>query len=330
MSVLVDKNTRLVVQGITGKEGTFHTLQMIDYGTNIVGGVTPGKGGTTHEGVPVFNTVADAVKETGANASVIYVPPAFAADAIMEAADAGIPLVVCITEGIPVADMIKAKEFLWSADTLVCTDAASTFGNGPGSKLDEAAEKRSLADKSVRAPTRLIGPNCPGVISPGKCKIGIMPGHIHKEGRIGVVSRSGTLTYEAVGQLTALGLGQSTAIGIGGDPIIGTTHTDALKLFQADDETDAIVMIGEIGGTAEEDAAAYAKDNVTKPIVAFIAGQTAPPGRRMGHAGAIISGGKGTAADKMKALKEAGIRVVESPADIGKAVQEVLGTKAAA
>ena len=293
MSVLVDKNTRLIVQGITGKEGTFHTLQMVDYGTNVVGGVTPGKGGSTHENIPVFNTVADAVKETGANASVIYVPPAFAADAIMEAADAGIPLVVCITEGIPVEDMVKVKEFL-------------------------------SGRQAAGGPTRLIGPNCPGVISPGKCKIGIMPGHIHKEGRIGVVSRSGTLTYEAVGQLTALGLGQSTAIGIGGDPIIGTTHTDALRLFQADDETDAIVMIGEIGGTAEEDAAAFAKENVSKPIVAFIAGQTAPPGRRMGHAGAIISGGKGTAAEKMKALENAGIRVVKSPADIGKAIQDSL------
>jgi len=288
LSILVDKNTRLIVQGITGKEGTFHTLQMVEYGTNVVGGVTPGKGGTTHEKIPVFNTVADAVEETGANASVIYVPPAFAADAIMEAADAGIPVVVCITEGIPVADMVKAREY--------------------------------LRDKK----TRLVGPNCPGIISPGKCKIGIMPGHIHKEGRIGVVSRSGTLTYEAVGQLTALGLGQSTAIGIGGDPIIGTTHTDALKLFQADADTDAIVMIGEIGGTAEEDAAVYSKDNVKKPIVAFIAGQTAPPGRRMGHAGAIISGGKGTAAEKMKALESAGIRVVKSPADIGKAIQESL------
>lgn len=288
LAVLVDKNTRLIVQGITGKEGTFHMLQMREYGTNVVGGVTPGKGGSTHEGVAVFNTVADAVKETGANASVIYVPPAFAADAIMEAADSGIPLVVCITEGIPVADMVKVKEYLASRNT------------------------------------RVIGPNCPGIISPGKCKIGIMPGHIHKEGRIGVVSRSGTLTYEAVGQLTALGLGQSTAIGIGGDPIIGTNHTDALRMFQEDDETDAIVMIGEIGGTAEEDAAAYAKDHVTKPIVAFIAGQTAPPGRRMGHAGAIISGGKGTAAEKMAALEAAGIRVVKSPADIGVAVQESL------
>ena len=294
MAVLVDKNTRLIVQGVTGKEGTFHTLQMVEYGTNVVGGVTPGKGGTTHEGIPVFNTVAEAVRETGANASVIYVPPAFAADAVMEAADGGIPVVVCITEGIPVADMVKTKEF--------------------------------LRDRS----TRLIGPNCPGIISPGKCKIGIMPGHIHKEGRIGVVSRSGTLTYEAVGQLTALGLGQSSAIGIGGDPIIGTTHTDALRLFQGDDETDAIVMIGEIGGTAEEDAAAFAKENVTKPIVAFIAGQTAPPGRRMGHAGAIISGGKGTAAEKMQALESAGIRVVKSPADIGQAIADAIGSRVAA
>jgi succinyl-CoA synthetase alpha subunit len=290
MSVLVDKNTRLIVQGITGKEGAFHTKQMVEYGTNIVGGVTPGKGGTTHEGIPVFNTVADAARETGANASVIYVPPPFAADAIMEAAAAGLPLVVCITEGIPARDMVSVKRF--------------------------------LEDKQ----TRVIGPNCPGVISPGKCKIGIMPGHIHKEGRIGVVSRSGTLTYEAVGQLTALGLGQSTAIGIGGDPIVGTTHTDALRLFQADDETDAIIMIGEIGGAAEEEAAEFAKDNVTKPIVAFIAGQTAPPGRRMGHAGAIISGGKGTAAEKMKALTAAGIRVAQSPADIGQAMKEALAT----
>jgi succinyl-CoA synthetase alpha subunit len=288
VSVLVDKSTRLVVQGITGKEGTFHTKQMVEYGTNVVGGVTPGKGGTTHEGIPVFNTVADAVRDAGANASVIYVPPSFAADAIMEAADAGIPVVVCITEGIPTIDMVKVKEY--------------------------------LSDK----PTRLIGPNCPGIISPGKCKIGIMPGHIHREGPIGVVSRSGTLTYEAVGQLTALGLGQSSAIGIGGDPIVGTTHVDALRLFQADDETTGIVMIGEIGGTAEEEAAAFAKQNVTKPIVAFIAGQTAPPGRRMGHAGAIIAGGKGTAAEKMKALADAGIHVVKSPADIGKAMKQAL------
>jgi succinyl-CoA synthetase alpha subunit len=292
LSVLVDKSTRLVVQGITGKEGTFHTRQMVEYGTNVVAGVTPGKGGTEHEGIPVFNTVADAVKEAGANASVIYVPPPFAADAIMEAADAGLPLVVCITEGIPALDMVKVKEY--------------------------------LADKE----TRLIGPNCPGIISPGKCKIGIMPGHIHREGRIGVVSRSGTLTYEAVGQLTALGLGQSTAIGIGGDPIVGTTHTDALALFQEDDETDGIIMIGEIGGTAEEEAASFAKANVRKPIVAFIAGQTAPPGRRMGHAGAIIAGGKGTAAEKMKALEEAGINVVKSPADIGAAMRDMLSIHA--
>jgi succinyl-CoA synthetase alpha subunit len=294
LSVLVDKNTRLIVQGITGKEGTFHTKQMVEYGTRVVGGVTPGKGSTLHEGIPVFNTVEDAVRETGANASVIYVPPPFAADAIMEAADAGVALVVCITEGIPALDMVKVKEYLASRNT------------------------------------RLIGPNCPGVISPGKCKIGIMPGHIHREGAIGVVSRSGTLTYEAVGLLTSLGLGQSTAIGIGGDPIIGTTHTDALALFQADDGTEGIVMIGEIGGSAEEEAAAFAKANVTKPIVAFIAGQTAPPGRRMGHAGAIIAGGKGTAAEKMKALEDAGIRVVKSPADIGTAMKEALGSRAVA
>ncbi|HEV2879934.1 MAG TPA: succinate--CoA ligase subunit alpha [Pyrinomonadaceae bacterium] len=294
MSVLVDKNTRLVVQGITGKEGSFHTKQMVEYGTQVVGGVTPGKGGTTHEGIPVFNTVAEAVRDAGANVSIIYVPPPFAADAILEAADAGMPLVVCITEGIPAIDMVRVKRFL----------------EGKG--------------------TRLIGPNCPGIISPGKCKIGIMPGHIHKEGRVGVVSRSGTLTYEAVGQLTALGLGQSTAIGIGGDPIIGTTHTDALALFEADPETEGIVMIGEIGGTAEEEAAAYAKEHVTKPIVAFIAGQTAPPGRRMGHAGAIIAGGKGTAAEKMSALEAAGIRVVHSPADIGTAMRDALGATASA
>jgi succinyl-CoA synthetase alpha subunit len=294
LSVLVDQNTRLVVQGITGKEGTFHTKQMTEYGTNVVGGVTPGKGGTPHEGFPVFNTVEEAVAEAGANASVIYVPPPFAADAIIEAADAGLPLVVCITEGIPALDMVRVKRFL---------------------------EGRA---------TRLIGPNCPGVISPGKCKIGIMPGHIHREGNIGVVSRSGTLTYEAVGQLTALGLGQSTAIGIGGDPIIGTTHRDALALFEADPGTTGIVMIGEIGGTDEEQAAEFAKEHVTKPVVAFIAGQTAPPGRRMGHAGAIIAGGKGTAAEKMRALEAAGIRVVHSPADIGQAMKDALGAGAAA
>jgi succinyl-CoA synthetase alpha subunit len=294
LSVLVDKTTRLVVQGVTGKEGTFHTKQMIEYGTKVVGGVTPGKGGTKHEGVAVFNTVEQAVKDEGANASVIYVPPPFAADAIIEAAAAGIPLVVCITEGIPALDMVRVKRYLQDAGT------------------------------------RLIGPNCPGIISPGKCKIGIMPGHIHKEGRIGVVSRSGTLTYEAVGQLTALGLGQSTAIGIGGDPVVGTTHKDALALFEADQETEGIVMIGEIGGTAEEEAAEFAKAYVTKPIVAFIAGQTAPPGRRMGHAGAIISGGKGTADEKMSALEAAGIRVVKSPADIGQAMKDALGATASA
>ena len=288
MSVLVDKSTRLLVQGITGKEGTFHALQMRDYGTNIVGGVTPGKGGTTHEGFAVFNTVADAVRETEANASVIYVPPPFAADAIMEAADAGVALIVCITEGIPAIDMVEAFHYVRSRGV------------------------------------RLVGPNCPGVISPGKCKVGIMPARIHKEGRVGVVSRSGTLTYEAVGQLTALGIGQSTCIGIGGDPVIGTTQRDAVELFNNDPDTDAIVMIGEIGGSAEEEAAEYVKQHVKKPVVGFICGQTAPPGRRMGHAGAIISGGKGTAAEKMDAMTAAGIHVVKSPADIGSKVKEVL------
>ncbi|MDX2033370.1 MAG: succinate--CoA ligase subunit alpha [Blastocatellia bacterium] len=288
MSVLVDKDTRLLVQGLTGKEGTFHALQMRDYGTNIVGGVTPGKGGSTHEGFAVFNTVADAVEKTGANASVIYVPPPFAADAIMEAAAAGVPLIVCITEGIPALDMVKAYEVVKSRGV------------------------------------RLIGPNCPGVISPGKCKVGIMPARIHLEGRVGVVSRSGTLTYEAVGQLTALGIGQSTCIGIGGDPIIGTTQRDALELFNNDPDTDAIVMIGEIGGSAEEEAAEYVQAHVKKPVVGFICGQTAPPGRRMGHAGAIISGGKGTASEKMAAMTAAGIHVVNSPADIGAKVKELL------
>jgi len=288
LSVLVDQNTRLVVQGLTGREGTFHTLQMREYGTRIVAGVTPGKGGSLHEGIPVFNTVADAVKEAGANVSVIYVPPPFAADAIMEAADAGVPLVVCITEGIPTLDMVKAFEFV--------------------------KERR----------VRLVGPNCPGVISPGKCKVGIMPGRIHREGRVGVVSRSGTLTYEAVGQLTNLGIGQSTCIGIGGDPIIGTSQRDALELFEADPGTDAVVMIGEIGGSAEEEAAEFVSKKMTKPVVGFIAGQTAPPGRRMGHAGAIIAGGKGTAAEKIAAMQAAGIHVVKSPAEIGQKVKDIL------
>jgi len=288
LSVLVDKNTRLLVQGLTGKEGSFHAQQMRDYGTRVVGGVTPGKGGTNHEGFPVFNTVEEAVRETGANATVIYVPPPFAADAIMEAAQARLPLIVCITEGIPALDMIKAFHFVKAHGV------------------------------------RLIGPNCPGVISPGKCKIGIMPGQIHREGRVGVISRSGTLTYEAVGQLTALGIGQSTCIGIGGDPVIGTTQRDAIELFNDDPETDAIVMIGEIGGSAEEEAAEFVQMHVKKPVVGFICGQTAPPGRRMGHAGAIISGGKGTAAEKMAAMSAAGIHVVKSPADIGAKVKDVL------
>jgi succinyl-CoA synthetase alpha subunit len=289
MSVLVNQNTRVLVQGFTGREGTFHAQQAIAYGSKVVGGVTPGKGGQKHLDLPVFDTVADGVQATGANASVIYVPPPYAADAIMEAADAGIPLVVCITEGIPQADMIRTWAYL-----------------------------------KDRPCTRLIGPNCPGVISPGKCKIGIMPAHIHMRGNVGVVSRSGTLTYEAVGQLTALGIGQSTCIGIGGDPIIGTTHTDAIKLFNEDPETHAIVMIGEIGGNAEEIAAAYIKDHVRKPVVGFIAGQTAPPGRRMGHAGAIISGGSGRAEDKIAAMKAAGITVCASPAEIGEKVKSRL------
>ncbi len=288
MSVLIDQNTRLIVQGFTGREGSFHAEQAIAYGTNVVGGVTPGKGGTSHLDRPVFNTVAQAAKETAANATVIFVPPPYAADAIMEAADAGIALIVCITEGIPVLDMVKAWDFL---------------------------KKRT---------SRLVGPNCPGVISPGKCKIGIMPAHIHKQGHVGVVSRSGTLTYEAVGQLTQLGIGQSTCIGIGGDPIIGTTFLDAIKLLNADPDTHAIVMIGEIGGNAEETAAAWIGAHVKKPVVGFIAGQTAPPGRRMGHAGAIISGGSGAAPDKIRAMEKAGITVCSSPAQIGENIQKRL------
>jgi succinyl-CoA synthetase alpha subunit len=289
MSVLVNEHTRLLVQGFTGREGTFHAEQAIAYGTKVVGGVTPGKGGQKHLNLPVFDTVAQGVKATGANASVIFVPPPFAADAIMEAADAGLALVVCITEGIPQADMVRAWEYL-----------------------------------KARPKTRLVGPNCPGVISPGKCKIGIMPGHIHKQGHVGVVSRSGTLTYEAVGQLTALGIGQSTCIGIGGDPIIGTTHTDAIRLFNEDPDTHVIVMIGEIGGNAEETAAAYIKAHVKKPVIGFIAGQTAPPGRRMGHAGAIISGGSGKASDKIAAMEAAGVTVCATPAEIGEKVKSKL------
>jgi succinyl-CoA synthetase alpha subunit len=289
MSVLVNENTRVLFQGFTGKEGTFHASQSIAYKTKVVGGVTPGKSGQTHLDLPVFDTVSDAVKATGADASVIFVPPPFAADAIMEAADAGVALVVCITEGIPAADMIKAWKYV-----------------------------------KKHAKTRLIGPNCPGIISPGKCKIGIMPAHIHLQGHVGVVSRSGTLTYEAVGQLTKLGIGQSTCIGIGGDPIIGTTFVDALRLFHDDPDTHAIVMIGEIGGNAEETAAAFIKEHVKKPVIGFIAGQTAPPGRRMGHAGAIISGGSGKAEDKIAALKAAGVTVCASPAEIGEKVKSRL------
>lgn len=288
MAILVNKNSRIIVQGFTGKEGAFHAEQMIEYGTPVVGGVTPGKGGTRHLDRPVFNTVEDAVKNEGANVSVIFVPQAFGAEAIMEAADAGISLIICITEGIPALDMVKAKNFLKATSS------------------------------------RLIGPNCPGVITPGEAKVGIMPARIHKRGHIGVVSRSGTLTYEAVNQITQLGMGQSTAVGIGGDPIIGSNFIDILKLFHEDPETEAIVMIGEIGGTMEEEAARYIKKNLSKPVISFISGQTAPPGRRMGHAGAIISGGKGTAAEKMQTLRENGIHVVETPSEIGNMVKKML------
>ncbi len=288
MSILVDENTRVVIQGITGGEGTFHTQRMQEYGSQVVAGVTPGKGGQTHLGVPVFNSVSDAVEKEGANASAIFVPAFFAADAIMEAADAGIRLVVCITEGIPTFDMIKVKQFLKEKDC------------------------------------RLVGPNTPGIISPGKCKIGIMPGHIHSPGSVGIISRSGTLTYEAVDQVTELGYGQSTAVGIGGDPVVGTSFTGLLKLFKNDDSTEAVILIGEIGGSAEEEAADYIEAEFKKPVISFIAGQTAPPGRRMGHAGAIIAGGKGTAKEKMEALEKAGVSVAKSPAEIGQKVKEAL------
>jgi len=295
MAIWADKNTRVIVQGITGREGTFHAIQCRDYGTQVVGGVTPGKGGTTHEGFAVFNSVREAREKAGANCSLIFVPPPFAADAIMESADAGIELIICITEGIPVNDMMRAHDFLRKAN--------------------------ARAIMSGAMPSRLIGPNCPGIITPGEAKIGIMPGHIHRPGPIGIVSRSGTLTYEAVGQTRALG--QSTAVGIGGDPLPGTNFIDCLAAFESDPATEAIIMIGEIGGSAEEEAAAFVKESVTKPVVAFIAGQTAPPGRRMGHAGAIISGGKGTASEKMAALKAAGIHVVEAPSEMGAKVAEV-------
>jgi len=295
MAIWADKNTKVIVQGITGREGTFHAIQCRDYGTQVVGGVTPGKGGTTHEGFAVFNSVREAREQAAANCSLIFVPPPFAADAVMESADAGMELIICITEGIPVNDMVKAHDFL------------------------KKSNARRVAEGQT--PSRLIGPNCPGIITPGQAKIGIMPGHIHRPGPIGIVSRSGTLTYEAVGQTRDFG--QSTAVGIGGDPLPGTNFIDCLSAFQADDATEAIIMIGEIGGSAEEEAAAFVKANVTKPVVAFIAGQTAPPGRRMGHAGAIISGGKGTASEKMAALEAAGIHVVKAPSEMGSKVREV-------
>ena len=296
MAIWADSNTRIVVQGITGKEGSFHAIQCREYGARVVGGVTPGKGGTTHEGFAVFNTVAEARRKEKANCSLIFVPPPFAADAIMESCDAGVELIICITEGIPVNDMLRAHDFL----------------------------KKSNMERGSAAKSRLIGPNCPGIITPGQTKIGIMPGHIHKKGPVGIVSRSGTLTYEAVGQLSKRNIGQSTAVGIGGDPLPGTNFIDCLDAFEKDPQTQAIVMIGEIGGTAEEDAAEFVKKNVKKPVVAFIAGRTAPPGRRMGHAGAIISGGKGTAEEKMSSLREAGAHVIESPAEIGATIERVM------
>jgi succinyl-CoA synthetase alpha subunit len=297
MAIWADKNTRVIVQGITGREGSFHAIQCREYGTKVVGGVTPGKGGTTHEGFPVFGSVREAREKEKANCSLIFVPPPYAGDAIMESADAGIELIICITEGIPVNDMIKAHDYLKKSNARRVATGAAT--------------------------SRLIGPNCPGIITPGEAKIGIMPGHIHKAGPIGIVSRSGTLTYEAVGQLSRQGIGQSTAVGIGGDPLPGTNFIDCLEAFEADPKTEAIIMIGEIGGSAEEEAAAFVEKNVRKPVVAFIAGQTAPPGRRMGHAGAIISGGQGTAEEKMKALQAAGIHVVKAPSDMGKRLEEV-------
>jgi len=327
MAIWADKHTRVVVQGITGREGTFHAIACREYGTQVVGGVTPGKGGTTHEGFSVFESVREAREKAGANCALIFVPPRFAADAIMEACDAGVELIICITEGIPVNDMIRVHDFMrkTNSDRLntftdkLRTDMARGISQDPSKTWTaggaEAAQRAGLS--------RLIGPNCPGIITPGQAKIGIMPGHIHREGPVGIVSRSGTLTYEAVGQLTRLGIGQSTAVGIGGDPLPGTNFIDCLAAFELDPETEAIVMIGEIGGTAEEDAATFVKSFVTKPVVAFIAGQTAPPGRRMGHAGAIISGGTGTAAEKMNALEAAGIHVVKSPADIAARIEQV-------
>ena len=327
MAIWADKNTRVVVSGITGREGTFHALQCREYGTNVVGGVTPGKGGTTQEGFPVFNTVQEAREKEGANCALIFVPPPFAADAVMEACEAGVELIVCITEGIPVNDMVKAHDLLKKTNNLRISAYADNLRAKMAAGVGEDPKKTwsaATADVMGRAgASRLIGPNCPGIITPDEAKIGIMPGHIHKKGPIGIVSRSGTLTYEAVGQLSRRGIGQSTAVGIGGDPLPGTNFIDCLGAFEADPETEAIIMIGEIGGTAEEEAAAFVKQFVTKPVVAFIAGQTAPPGRRMGHAGAIISGGKGTAAEKMEALQAAGINVVKSPADLGKKLEEV-------